>query len=216
MVSRNPAGSASRSRRPGRSASRHGLPEPHGAQDMLSGDHGGGFSLDGRVRIEATDPAGLEQLIRYCARPSFALDQLHLVGNVTIRSSTPSQGPTPPAAPPSASPPPGSRIVWPKPSLRPASTATATTASSPRCSPEAPGHGSGPGGQCPRLTDTDPIPEDHFDRTWSACLLRPFGPAGGAPGNPQASAAAPKIHPTCLPCPSSPPTTDFPSGSQGP
>ncbi len=43
--------------------------------------HGGGFSLDGSVRIEATDRAGLERLIRYCARPPFALNRLHLVGN---------------------------------------------------------------------------------------------------------------------------------------
>ena len=42
-------------------------------------DHGGGFSLDASVRIEATDRAGLERLIRYCARPPFALDRLHLV-----------------------------------------------------------------------------------------------------------------------------------------
>jgi hypothetical protein len=35
---------------------------------MLSWDHGGGFSLDASVRIEATDRDGLERLIRYCAR----------------------------------------------------------------------------------------------------------------------------------------------------
>ncbi len=58
---------------------RHGLLEPYDAQDMLGWDHGGGFSLDGSVRIEATDRAGLERLIRYCARPPFALDRLHLV-----------------------------------------------------------------------------------------------------------------------------------------
>jgi hypothetical protein len=47
---------------------------------MLDWDHGGGFSLDGSVRIEATDRSGLERLIRYCARPPFALERLHLVG----------------------------------------------------------------------------------------------------------------------------------------
>jgi hypothetical protein len=47
---------------------------------MLAWDHGGGFSLDGSVRIEATDRSGLERLIRYCARPPFALERLHLVG----------------------------------------------------------------------------------------------------------------------------------------
>jgi hypothetical protein len=60
---------------------RHGLLEPHEAEDMLAWDHGGGFSLDASVRIEATDRAGLERLIRYCVRPPFALDRLHLVGN---------------------------------------------------------------------------------------------------------------------------------------
>ena len=59
---------------------RHGLLEPHEAEDMLSWDHGGGFSLNASVRIEATDREGLERLIRYCARPPFALERLHLVG----------------------------------------------------------------------------------------------------------------------------------------
>jgi hypothetical protein len=60
---------------------RHSLLEPHEAEDMLGWEHGGGFSLDGSVRIEATDRNGLERLIRYCARPPFALDRLHLVGS---------------------------------------------------------------------------------------------------------------------------------------
>ena len=60
---------------------RHGLLEPHDAEDMLGWDHGGGFSLDASVRIEATDREGLERLIRYCARGPFALERLHLVGD---------------------------------------------------------------------------------------------------------------------------------------
>ena len=40
---------------------RHALLEPHQAEDMLTWDHGGGFSLDASVRIEATDRAGLDQ-----------------------------------------------------------------------------------------------------------------------------------------------------------
>ena len=60
---------------------RHGLLEPNEAEDMLTWDPGGGFSLDASVRIEATDRTGLERLIRYCARPPFALDRLHLVGS---------------------------------------------------------------------------------------------------------------------------------------
>jgi hypothetical protein len=58
---------------------RHGLLEPHEAEGMLSWEHGGGFSLDASVYIEATDRTGLERLIRYCARGPFALDRLHLV-----------------------------------------------------------------------------------------------------------------------------------------
>ena len=58
---------------------RHGLLEPHEVEDMLGWDHAGGFSLDGSVRIEATDRDGLERLIRYCARPPFALERLRLV-----------------------------------------------------------------------------------------------------------------------------------------
>ncbi|AHF00278.1 hypothetical protein THITH_15170 [Thioalkalivibrio paradoxus ARh 1] len=38
-------------------------------------EHGGGFSLDASVRIEADDREGLERLLRYCARPSFAADR---------------------------------------------------------------------------------------------------------------------------------------------
>jgi hypothetical protein len=39
-------------------------------------EHGGGFSVDGSVRIEAADRAGRERLLRYCARPPFALERL--------------------------------------------------------------------------------------------------------------------------------------------
>lgn len=46
------------------------------ARDMASWDHGGGFSLDASVRIEGPDRAGLERLLRYCARPPFALERL--------------------------------------------------------------------------------------------------------------------------------------------
>jgi hypothetical protein len=38
--------------------------------------HGGGFSVDAAVRIEGADRAGLERLLRYCARPPFALEHL--------------------------------------------------------------------------------------------------------------------------------------------
>ena len=50
--------------------------ESHDAKDMAAYAHGGGFSVDAGVRIEAPDRAGLERLLRYCARPPFAMDRL--------------------------------------------------------------------------------------------------------------------------------------------
>ena len=50
------------------------------ASDMLGWDHGG-FSLDANVRIEAQDRAGLERLIRYCARPIFSGERLDCIGD---------------------------------------------------------------------------------------------------------------------------------------
>jgi hypothetical protein len=46
------------------------------ARDMAGWHHGGGFSLNASVRIEGADRAGLERLLRYCARPPFALERL--------------------------------------------------------------------------------------------------------------------------------------------
>ncbi len=43
---------------------------------MLAWEHAGGFSLDASIRIAAHDRAGLERLLRYCARPPFALERL--------------------------------------------------------------------------------------------------------------------------------------------
>ena len=50
------------------------------AKDMTthasSSSYGGGFSVDAGVRIEAADRAGLERLLRYCARlPPSRVDQ---------------------------------------------------------------------------------------------------------------------------------------------
>jgi len=50
---------------------RKGILEEEEAARMLGWEHGG-FSLDASVRIEAQDRAGLERLLRYCARPIFA------------------------------------------------------------------------------------------------------------------------------------------------
>jgi hypothetical protein len=46
------------------------------AQDRAQWDNGGGFSLDASMRIEAPDRQGLDRLLRYCARPAFALERL--------------------------------------------------------------------------------------------------------------------------------------------
>ena len=42
-------------------------------------EYGGGFSVDASVRVEADDRAGLERLLRYCARPPFALERLDAI-----------------------------------------------------------------------------------------------------------------------------------------
>ena len=59
-----------------RALTRRGLLDREDAQAMGAWDHGGGFSLDASVRIEAQDREGLERLLRYCARPAFALERL--------------------------------------------------------------------------------------------------------------------------------------------
>ena len=52
-----------------------GLLDSCDAKDML-GYHHSGFSVDAGVCIEAHDRAALERLLRYCARPPFAMDRL--------------------------------------------------------------------------------------------------------------------------------------------
>jgi hypothetical protein len=46
---------------------------------MARWGNGGGFSVDASVRIEGHDRAGLERLLRYCARPPFALQRLEAI-----------------------------------------------------------------------------------------------------------------------------------------
>jgi hypothetical protein len=55
---------------------RCGWLEPDTAQPMRHWNHRGGFSVDASVRLEAWDRAGLERLLRYAARPWFALNRL--------------------------------------------------------------------------------------------------------------------------------------------
>lgn len=59
-----------------RALTRRGVLEREDVQAMGEWDHGGGFSLDASVRIEAEDRDGLERLLHYCARPVFALERL--------------------------------------------------------------------------------------------------------------------------------------------
>jgi hypothetical protein len=54
---------------------------------------GGGFSIDGSVRIEAADRAGRERLLRYCARPPFALDRLRERDREHLINEPPKPGP---------------------------------------------------------------------------------------------------------------------------
>ena len=63
--------------------SRHGLLDPDAAHDMLTWEHGG-FSLDACVCIAVHDRAGLERLLRCCARPPFALERIEHVNEDRI------------------------------------------------------------------------------------------------------------------------------------
>jgi hypothetical protein len=60
-----------------------GLLEGFEAQEMLAYRHSG-FSVDTSVCIAAQDRAGLERLLRYCARPPFALERLRKAGSELV------------------------------------------------------------------------------------------------------------------------------------
>ncbi len=47
---------------------------------MIDAQHGCGFSVDASVCIGSDDRVGLERLLRYCARPPFAMERLHSKG----------------------------------------------------------------------------------------------------------------------------------------
>jgi Putative transposase/Transposase zinc-binding domain len=80
---------------------RHGLLDKTDAHGMLSWQGSGGFSIDASVRIEGEDRAGVERLLRYCARPPFALQRLWAPGGIVSLASPESRlvyrlpGPTP-------------------------------------------------------------------------------------------------------------------------
>jgi hypothetical protein len=69
---------------------RSGLIERDDVRDMLAWENSG-FSLDAAVRVGAHDRAGLERLLRYCARPAFALERLERLDDerVVYRSPKP-------------------------------------------------------------------------------------------------------------------------------
>ena len=60
-----------------------GLLEGFEAKEMLGYKHSG-FSVDTSVCIAAQDRSGLERLLRYCARPPFALDRLRKAGGELV------------------------------------------------------------------------------------------------------------------------------------
>ena len=72
---------------------RRGLLPGNDAQAMGQWEHGGGFSVDGSVRIEAADRAGRERLLRYCARPPFALNRLRELDREHLVYEPPKAGP---------------------------------------------------------------------------------------------------------------------------
>jgi hypothetical protein len=60
-----------------------GLLEGFEAKEMLAYRHSG-FSVDTSVCIAAHDRAGLERLLRYCARPPFAMERLRKAGGELV------------------------------------------------------------------------------------------------------------------------------------
>ena len=66
---------------------RRGLLDPSTAADMRTWRATGGFSVDASVRIEGEDRAGLERLVRYCARGPLALERLHAPAGIETLSS---------------------------------------------------------------------------------------------------------------------------------
>ena len=60
-----------------------GLLEGFEAKEMLAYRHSG-FSVDTSVCIAAQDRAGLERLLRYCARPPFASERLRKAGSELV------------------------------------------------------------------------------------------------------------------------------------
>jgi hypothetical protein len=71
---------------------RRGLIDQGAANLMGDWGHCGGFSVDASVRIAGADRAGLERLLRYCARPPFALEHLRQLDAEHLVYHSPKQG----------------------------------------------------------------------------------------------------------------------------
>ena len=63
------------------------------ARVMRQWAHRGGSPVDGTVRIEAADRAGREHMLRCCARPPFALEQLRQLDRERLVYDHPQPGP---------------------------------------------------------------------------------------------------------------------------
>ena len=75
---------------------RRGLLERHVTDDKLTWHASGGLSVDASVHIAACDRAGLERLLRYCARPPLALERLALlIASLRIHGPPLSRGASP-------------------------------------------------------------------------------------------------------------------------
>jgi len=72
---------------------RRGLLPGDDARAMGQWTHGGGFSVDGSVPVEAANRAVRERLLRYCARPPFALDRLRALNRKHLIYDSPKPGP---------------------------------------------------------------------------------------------------------------------------
>jgi hypothetical protein len=72
---------------------RSGILDKDERRDMEQWSHGGGFSLDATVRIEANDRRGLERLLRYCARPPFAAERIEELDRHRLIYHLPKPGP---------------------------------------------------------------------------------------------------------------------------
>lgn len=59
------------------------------AQAMADWAHGGDFSVDAEVPLEANDRRGLERLLRYCAWPAFAPERLRKINAEHLSSPAP-------------------------------------------------------------------------------------------------------------------------------